>query len=73
MDFEQKMVEDKQNRSCKVHNVRFYTLAPRAINYLAYNDETSKLALSRLVIECFHTGCDELRLNSRQFVKFMYS
>lgn len=43
------MVEDRQNRACKVHNARFYTLAPRAVNYLAYNRAHSQLALARLV------------------------
>lgn len=47
------MVEDKQNRACKVHNARFYTLAPRAINYLAYNRTHSQLALARLVIHLY--------------------
>lgn len=50
------MVEDKQNRACKVHNARFYTLAPRAINYLAYNRTHSQLALARLVILLYFRG-----------------
>ncbi|KAF7992974.1 hypothetical protein HCN44_005755 [Aphidius gifuensis] len=33
--------------SCKVHNVRFYNLAPRAITNLCYEKNSKKLALSR--------------------------
>lgn len=43
------MVELKSNGLCKIHNVRFYNLTPRSINFLAYNKESSKLAVSRLV------------------------
>lgn len=43
------MVELKSNGLCKIHNVRFYNLTPRSINYLAYNNATCKLAVSRLV------------------------
>lgn len=37
----------------KIHNVRFYNLTPRSINYLAYNSCNGRLAVSRLVIYTF--------------------
>lgn len=40
------------NGLCKIHNVRFYNLGSRSINYLAYNYKSSKLAVSRLVCVC---------------------
>lgn len=36
-----------QDGMYKIHNVRFYNLTPRAINYIAYNHQSSKLAVSR--------------------------
>lgn len=38
-----------ENGTCQVHNVKFYNLAPRAIFYLSYNYNSSKMALVRLV------------------------
>lgn len=32
---------------CKIHNVRFYNLTPRAINSMAYNRDLFWLALTR--------------------------
>lgn len=47
------MVENKSNGLSKIHNVRFYNLTPRSINYLAYNKDSCKLAVSRLVFVFF--------------------
>lgn len=43
------MIQHKQPPSgmCKMHNVRFYNLTPRAINASAYNKELKLLALTR--------------------------
>lgn len=38
----------------KIHNVRFYNLAPRPINCLAYNKLSGKLAVSRFVFSYFN-------------------
>lgn len=46
----------KSGDLCKIHNVRFYNLRPRSINYLAYNYKTNKLAVSRLVFSVFING-----------------
>lgn len=45
------MVEKKSTGLCKIHNVRFYNLTPRSINYLAYNARYGRLAVSRLAIK----------------------
>lgn len=39
--------EMEQNRPVKLHNVKFYNLAPRAIQCLAFNRRILKVALSR--------------------------
>lgn len=42
-----KHLEMEEQRSVKLHNVNFYNLAPRAIQCLAFNRSTLKVALSR--------------------------
>lgn len=41
------MVEAKKQGLSKIHNARFYNIAPRAINCIAYNRDTNWLAVTR--------------------------
>ena len=36
--------------TCRIHNVRFYNLVPKAVTCLCYDQDSKKLALSRLVL-----------------------
>lgn len=40
-------LEMEESRPVKLHNVKFYNLAPRAIQCLAFNKAILKVALSR--------------------------
>lgn len=42
------IIESKMS-TCKIHNIRFYNLKPRAISCICYEKSSKKLALSRLV------------------------
>ena len=39
--------------SCKIHNVRFYNLEPKSVICFSFEPNTKKLALARLVWDCF--------------------
>lgn len=39
--------------TCRIHNVRFYNLEPKAVTCLCYGQDVKKLALTRLVFKNF--------------------
>lgn len=65
-------VEAKTQGLCKIHNARFYNLAPRAINSMAYNREMPWLAITRFVNHLAHqnslmiTDCNSFSLFSTE-------